>query len=366
MVDADHDGDLDLLVVNADGPDTLFSHYIDGRFRSLAAESGLGESGAGSRRVLVDDMDADRDLDLLILRDDGVLVRRNDRMWAWTAAPAFDGLGRAPVRAAVTADADADGRPEVYAAGEDGVVRRWTVADGWSAEPPAAGGASSASSAPPAFAVLDVDGDGVHDLVSLDAAGRPRLDPLPGFAGNPTSVPLAGSPGTFAVLPADDPARGPAVVVAIPGEPLRLHAPGPGRWPFLAIDVRGRTDAANSLRSNAAGIGTRFAARAGDRWTAGRFVRTGAGPGQGQLVRFIGLGGRPALDFVELEWPDGVFQSEVHAASDPGGTPVDLSPGGILLIEETQRQLSSCPVIFAWGGLEGVFVSDVLGGGGLG
>jgi len=35
-------------------------------------------------------------------------------------------------------------------------------------------------------------------------------------------------------------------------------------------------------------------------------------------------------------------------------------------ITETQRQLSSCPVIFAWNGEEFVFVSDVLGVGGMG
>jgi hypothetical protein len=361
MVDADHDGDLDLIVVNADGPDELFSHDLDGRYRSLGEASGLAASGAGSRRVLVEDLDADRDLDLVILRTDGGIVRRNDRLWDWRAGEEFAALVSAPLLAAVAADADADGRSEVYAAGVDGAVRRWSLDDGWSSAPPAAGEVDDAS-----FAVVDVDGDGRPDLLSIGADGRPRVDPLPGSAGGPAEVRLSGGAGGRLTLIPGEAAAGMGVVSAAPGQDVQLHAPGPGRWPFLSVEVRGRTDAANSLRSNAAGIGTRYAARAGDRWMAGRFLRAHAGPGQGTERRFLGLGERPRLDFIELEWPDGVFQSEVHGAADPGAEPVSLAAGVRLEVEETQRQLSSCPVLFVWDGERWVFVSDLLGVGGLG
>ena len=43
-----------------------------------------------------------------------------------------------------------------------------------------------------------------------------------------------------------------------------------------------------------------------------------------------------------------------------------LPTGERLRIEETQRQVSSCPVVFAWNGDRFAFVTDVLGGGGLG
>ena len=56
-----------------------------------------------------------------------------------------------------------------------------------------------------------------------------------------------------------------------------------------------------------------------------------------------------------LEWSDGVSQTEL-----------DLAAGERHVIRETQRQLASCPVLFAWDGEKFGFVSDVLGGAALG
>ena len=47
-------------------------------------------------------------------------------------------------------------------------------------------------------------------------------------------------------------------------------------------------------------------------------------------------------------------------------TELDLAAAEHHVIEETQRQLASCPVLFAWNGAEFAFVSDVLGGAALG
>ena len=69
----------------------------------------------------------------------------------------------------------------------------------------------------------------------------------------------------------------------------------------------------------------------------------------------IGLGGAPRADFVAITWSDGVFQTELA-----------LDAGRLHRIAETQRQLSSCPVLFAWDGERFRFVTDVLGVGGIG
>ena len=69
----------------------------------------------------------------------------------------------------------------------------------------------------------------------------------------------------------------------------------------------------------------------------------------------IGLGGHPEADYIALTWSDGVSQTEIS-----------LAPSTPHKIEETQRQLASCPVIFTWDGEQYRFVSDVLGVGGLG
>jgi hypothetical protein len=47
-------------------------------------------------------------------------------------------------------------------------------------------------------------------------------------------------------------------------------------------------------------------------------------------------------------------------------TELDLAAGEVHALTETQRQLSSCPVVFAWDGSKFGFVSDVLGVGGIG
>jgi hypothetical protein len=67
------------------------------------------------------------------------------------------------------------------------------------------------------------------------------------------------------------------------------------------------------------------------------------------------LGGTEQADFLAIEWSDGVFQSELG-----------LQAGRLHSVTETQRQLSSCPVLFAWDGQHYAFVSDLLGVGGLG
>jgi hypothetical protein len=69
----------------------------------------------------------------------------------------------------------------------------------------------------------------------------------------------------------------------------------------------------------------------------------------------LGLGGAQRADFVAIDWSDGVFQSEL-----------DLAAGALHAITETQRQLSSCPVLFAWDGQRWAFISDFLGVGGIG
>jgi hypothetical protein len=109
------------------------------------------------------------------------------------------------------------------------------------------------------------------------------------------------------------------------------------------------------MRSNASGIGSRVAARVQTRWTVLGGVRSHSGPGQSLQPLLLGLGGASAADFVTILWSDGVLQTEL-----------DLAAGDIRHIAEKQRQISSCPVLFAYDGVRFAFVSDLLGVGGIG
>ena len=67
LVDADHDGDLDIFLVNSDGANELLNNNRDGSFRALAEDSGLTGGGRPSRSLVVADLDADLDADLIVI-----------------------------------------------------------------------------------------------------------------------------------------------------------------------------------------------------------------------------------------------------------------------------------------------------------
>ena len=84
LLDADHDGDLDIFIANADGPTELLSNNQDGTFRPLGGERGLEFGDGGARQLLVSDLDNDRDVDLMVIRNEPPhQIFWNDRLWAY-------------------------------------------------------------------------------------------------------------------------------------------------------------------------------------------------------------------------------------------------------------------------------------------
>jgi len=369
FLDADHDGDLDLFVVNADGPNELLNNDRDGGFRPLAAEQGVAGGERASRQVLATDLDGDRDVDLVVLNATPPHdVFRNDRLWHYELAPGFEALSAAEIDAIVAADADSDGAVELYTLARDGEVSRWRPDDtgGWRPTQllaPAADASEAgedAASAPSTaragqLAVVDVSGDGVPEVLASRGGAWIAL-PKGGDAGS--SAQSARSPagplaGWAPVLL--DPDAGPSLVGWAWGAPPLVWGPGPGRSRFVALEFTGKHDQADAMRSNASGIGTRSSARIGSRWSVDLGYGAHSGPGRSLQPVAVGLGGAEGVDFVAIDWSDGVFQTELG-----------LAPGEVHHIAETQRQLSSCPLLFAWDGHGFAFVSDVLGVGGIG
>ena len=323
--DADHDGDLDIFCVNGDGPDELLNNNLDGTFRPIAEAQGLGGDGRPSRQVVVADLDRDRDTDIIVIHDQpphGIFL--NDRLWRYRAVAMA--LTNLDVRAAVAGDLDADGHVEVYARRADGSVLRWRPDDD-RIDTVAVHGEPDGSGQGSGLAIVDLDGDGLPELRSLGEA-------LP------------------VVI---DPARGPAIVQFSGGRPPVLRRPGPGRYGFAALRFSGMQDAGQSMRSNASGIGAHVAVRVASRWTVFDTFRSTTGPGQSLQPVAIGLGAADRIDFISIDWTDGVFQSEI-----------DLAGAVLHTIRQTQRQTSSCPVLFAFNGRKFEFVSDLLGVGGIG
>ena len=339
VFDADHDGDLDIWLVNAAGPNELLNNDGDGRFRAIGTTAGIAGDGRPSAGIAVADLDLDRDTDVIVLKASPPHdIFLNGRVWDYRRDSQAALVAAAPISALVPGDFDADGEVELYTAGMRGIEQwRHDSTGTWRAAPVApASLASPPSRVSPAsrLAVADTDGDGMLELI-VNAAGTD-------------------SPGGWAVAHLDA-ARGPSVI-GIPenGVPV-IWNPGPGRHPYLGLRFSGRDPKSDQRRSNVSGIGARVAIRTASRWTAFETTRLESGPGQSLQPTSIGLGGASRADFVAITWSDGVFQTELA-----------LDAGRLHRIGETQRQLSSCPVLFAWDGSRFRFVTDVLGVGGIG
>ena len=370
LFDADHDGDLDIFLVNADGPNELLNNNRNGTFRPLAADYGLGGNGTPSRSIVITDIDADRDADLIIINQRPPHeVYINELLWKYSPAKGFDTFISADIVAAVAGDVDTDGHTEIYTLDSKGEVSCWrpNADSAWKKTIKSFSGGVQGGQffqkAPPlvaegkeqrGLALTDVDGDGVLDIIVSTGKGWWAAS----FANDDLrilftvpdkeKIPLA----AWSIL---NTVQGPSLVGWTPGKPPFLWSPGPGRFPFASIKLSGSKGLKSQWRSNASGIGTRLSVRVDSRWTVLDTFRNHPGPGQGLQPVTVGLGGAKRIDFIALDWSDGVFQTEL-----------DLEPGKIHRVVETQRQISSCPVLFAWNGKVFAFVSDFLGVGGIG
>lgn len=356
LFDADHDGDLDLLLVRANGPTELLNNNRDGTFKPIATEQGLAGDGRPARQVLVADLDSDRDLDFVILHAQPPHVLwLNDRGWKYRPADGFAALAAANVSAIVAADADANGRLELYAATPDGITRWEADRDGkWQAMITTRLEPAADAAAPRQLVVADLDGNGQLELLA-QADKHLWIVELGGKSPSPPQhLDAAAGPGLLANLDGDAPA-GPAWVQFEPGRGLSLRNPGAGRFPFAALQFTGKEDKANEMRSNASGIGLRVITRVGSQFTAFHPLAAASDAGQSLQPLAVGLIGAKELEVVSIVWPDGVSQTELA-----------LAAGQRHVIPEVQRQTSSCPVLFCWNGEQFEFVTDLLGVGGLG
>jgi tetratricopeptide (TPR) repeat protein len=354
--DADHDGDLDLFVVNADGPNELLNNNRDGTFRPLAADYGLAGSQRTSRAVLTVDLDQDHDLDLIIINQRPPHeVYLNHLAWNYRPAPGWERFCQTNIAAAVAADIDADGRNEIYTIEAPSRFQRWQAdaQQRWRAselEVPA----PIVSTPVDGLTLSDLDGDGVFDILASGSAGwwaASLVDNAMHLLFRGALLPPSNSMAWALVASM----QGPELVCWSNGQGMHLWPAGPGRYQFAGLQVSGRQDQAEAMRSNASGIGTRFSVRIDSDWQVSDTLRKTSEPGQSLQPLWVGLAGAESIDFVAIDWSDGVYQTEMN-----------LGGGALHRIAETQRQLSSCPVLFAWDGHKFAFVTDVLGVGGMG
>ena len=84
MFDADHDGDLDIWLVNAKGPNELLNNDGDFRLRAIGVSAGVAGDGRPSLGLAVADLDGDRDADVIVIKAAPPHdVFLNDRVWTY-------------------------------------------------------------------------------------------------------------------------------------------------------------------------------------------------------------------------------------------------------------------------------------------
>lgn len=366
FLDADHDGDLDLFVCNPSAPGCqLWNNRGDGVFSNVTATAGIACAESRVIALLPGDLDRDRDTDLVLLCEDrGARVFLNDLLGRYHetdpgAPDILGGLGGA------LHDFDHDGILDLLVLGGSPAQLRLFLGDGhgrFHAAPGFETVAKAAATSGPlrGFRVADLNLDGDLDIVVFgrdahallnDGAGRfvfrARVWPFEegATAAAAEACDLTGdwTPDLLALM------AGPEGRLSL--RPGKL-APAPSA---LAIDPTGMRGRDKRTRSPATAYGTALTVRTGLREQ--RLVHTGlfGGPAQSARPAVFGLAGAAQADYAQVLWTDGVAQAELA-----------LAAGRTHKVPETQRKISSCPVLFTWNGSRFEFVTDFAGVGGLG
>jgi tetratricopeptide (TPR) repeat protein len=381
FLDADHDADLDLhvstgrMVIPQDIPpnapmgaghpafhNQLLRNNGNGTFTEIATEP-WGPTGDGGAFLVPGDLDGDRDTDLVLFNTyPGVYY--NDRGGRFQAGEITD-QPLPETRGGALQDLNGDGWLDLltfpahdtpyglYLSDGTGNLKPSDQFDGVN-ETIATWGSSFDTR------VTDVDLDGDLDIALFGQAGHVLLNDGWGrFVPRPNVWP-APSNGKAKLLALIDLTKdGLPDVLRIVSEghgrielvPTKMSPPA--NW--MAITPTGSRGEDKRTRSPASGYGTVLDVRCGIH--SQRLVYTGLDGGlcQSQVPLVIGLDGATKADYVAFLWPDGVTQFET-----------ELAAGRYHTVKESERKVSSCPVLFAWDGRHFQFITDFAGVGGLG
>ena len=348
-LDADHDGDLDLLVGTSEST-RLFRNDGKAVFEEVTAAAGLPVA-TGMAAVVPTDYDNRRDIDILALPiASAPRLYRNmrDGTFRDVAAEAGLTLDGAAVMASV-ADVNKDGYTDIFfaRAGAPGML---ALSDGrgrFRMQP-----ADPVTADTRAAQFIDYDNDGLIDLLAATSTGLRIVRNLGSRWMDVTSRALPLTITASALASGDLDADGDTdLVLQEPGGIRVLRNDGGNRSRAIRVRLTSRV-------SNRSAAGTKIEMRAGS--LRQRLETHAATPPPAPADIVFALGDRAGADVVRVLWPSGILQAE--AAALDGSKPLN----GTITIEELDRKPSSCPYLFTWNGERFEFITDFLGGGEMG
>ena len=375
FVDYDNDGWLDLFAVGADNRGYLLHNLEGRRFEDVSARAGVADM-KGARRALFVDADHDGDLDLLMVKSESLTLYRNNLDGSFTSLPMGDLKGGTD---AAFGDFDDDGRIDVFVTHVMGILLKNESVGGLQISIDGIPGAAGP------VATGDYDNDGETDLY-LGGAGlwrgtgtgyfnRETRSTIPAPVGGEARFVdydndgwldlLTTRKGGASLFHNNKEARFEDRTALLPTEIRRAEIgplvvsdlDGDGDQDFLLGTPRGarflRNDGGNahlgmriqltalrtgSSKNNTFGIGARVELRAGELYQT-RVVT--------DRLTLIGLGTHLKADVLRVQWPNGVPQTIYFPGTDAD-------------VLEMQQLKGSCAFLYTWDGKQFRFVTDIM------
>jgi Flp pilus assembly protein TadD len=341
-IDADLDGDLDILLSPRDAPALILRNNGDGSFKDLPAFDGKTRV----RYFVSADIDGDGDPDAALLDQGGRLhVFNNERLGQYRLRPLPDSFDVYDLDALATGDINGDGLIDLVAhRGNGGAIYRFSDKGGGAeleVDEFIKGAPTDATRDPYPMGsmrllVADLDNNGSLDLV-FSRINRHSLWLSDGRGGFSELVKEAEG-GLLSVADVTDDGKPDLLGVQYgrSAETPRIFVNrGTKNYHHQIIRTRA-AKATGDQRINSFGIGGEIEIRAG-LLTQKQVITS-------PLLHF-GLGEQTETDVARIVWPNGSVQAEFELKADQA-----------VLAE--QRLKGSCPMLFAWDGKQMSFVKD--------
>ncbi|MEP7107324.1 MAG: FG-GAP-like repeat-containing protein [Ferruginibacter sp.] len=349
-LDLDHDGDLDVFETTSNS-NLVFRNNGDGTFQERAEKMGLlnaGTKGAGSA---FGDFDDDGDIDLVLINANAsVRLYSNQRQGVFKDITENSGLKNIGGSSSISVgDYNNDGFLDLLITSVDGenteLLRN--VGNGSFELEKDTKKMFSAIHFLKAFdsKFFDFDNDGLLDIIIVGEPGQKagRGVFLYHNAGNGIFVELSNllpnepmSGRQIVVFDYNDDGDLDLVIAGVNGGVFLLRNDGGNNNHYVDIKLVGLR--AGSAKNNFFGIGAKVEVRSGDLY-------------QSIVVSdpniHFGLGSRTKADILRITWTNGVPQN------------IFLLPANKALIEAEVLK-GSCPFLYTWNGDEYVFVKDIL------